>query len=139
MTSDILRPIMRPLFKYEWIINMAKKPASQDWHRADIVAAFRKRNTTLARHSRQLGFTSTYLAQATGHAYPKAERLIADFLGVAPHSIWPSRYHADGTPRSGRGERGRGRHPSNLTRKQNSTPISTNGNVNTKHEDKQAA
>jgi Ner family transcriptional regulator len=56
---------------------MAKKPAPQDWHRADIVAAFRKRNTTLARYSRQCGYTSTWLAQATGRAYPRAERVIA--------------------------------------------------------------
>lgn len=118
---------------------MAKKPAPQDWHRADIVAAFRKRNTTLARHSRQLGYTSTWLAQATGRAYPRAERAIAEFLGVSPQTIWPSRYHADGTPRSGRGERGLGRHHSYYTAKMNNTPVTNKSNVNVALEDKQAA
>ena len=118
---------------------MAKKPAPQDWHRADIVAAFRKRNTTLAHYSRNQGYTSTWLAQATGRPYPRAERVIAEFLGVTPQTIWPSRYHADGSPRSGRGERGIGRHPSNLKRSQNSTPISLNDNVNADMQVKQAA
>ncbi len=107
---------------------MPKKPASQDWHRADIVAAFRKRNTTLARYSRQCGYTSTWLAQATGRPYPKAERVIAEFLGISPQTIWPSRYHADGTPRSGRGERGFGRHHSYYSKKQQESNNTLNTN-----------
>lgn len=119
---------------------MAKKPADQDWHRADIVAAFRKRNTTLARYSRQCGYTSTWLAQATGRAYPKAERVIAEFLGVTPSTIWPSRYHPDGTPRSGRGERGIGRHYTNLKGyKRNDTPLNAARNVENHIQNKQAA
>lgn len=118
---------------------MPKKPASPDWHPADVVAAFKKRGTSITRVARELGMNDSYLRQALNKPYPKAERLLANFLKLTPQQIWPSRYHADGTPKSGRGERGLGRHPSNLTRKQNSTPISTNGNVNTKHEDKQAA
>lgn len=119
---------------------MPKKPASQDWHRADVIAAFKKRGTSITRVARELGMNDSYLMQALNKPYPKAERLLAQYLGLTPQTIWPTRYHPDGTPKSGRGERGLGRHPSNLkTHKQNSTPISTNGNVNTNHEDKQAA
>lgn len=47
-------------------------------------------------------------AQALKHPWPRAERIIADALGRAPQAIWPSRYHPDGRPKSGRGERGLG-------------------------------
>ncbi|MBI6262380.1 helix-turn-helix domain-containing protein, partial [Proteus mirabilis] len=49
-----------------------------DWHPADIIAALRKRGTTLA--------------NALSRPWPKGEKIIADFLGVAPSEIWPSRY-----------------------------------------------
>lgn len=42
--------------------------------------------------------------------WPKAERIIAEFIGVSAREIWPSRYHHDGAPKSGRGERGIGRY-----------------------------
>lgn len=117
---------------------MAKKPAPKDWHPADIVAAFRKRNTTLARYSRECGYTRSYLSQAVGRAYPKAERVIAEFLNTTPQAIWPSRYHPDGSPRSGRGERGIGRHHSYYAKK-NDTPVTNKSNVNAVPADKQAA
>ncbi|HAF00428.1 MAG TPA: transcriptional regulator [Methylophilaceae bacterium] len=127
------------MLKNNETFNVSKKTAPQDWHRADIVAAFRKRNTTLAHYSRNQGYTSTWLAQATGRPYPRAERVIAEFLGVTPQTIWPSRYHADGTPRSGRGERGKGRHKSYFEAKKNHTPVTNKGNVKNDIQNKQAA
>lgn len=93
---------------------MSKKPASQDWHRADLIAAFKKRGTTITRVARELGMCDSYLNQATFKPYPKAEQILAQFLGMNPQDIWPSRYNADGTPKSGRGERGIGRHHTRL-------------------------
>lgn len=93
---------------------MSKKPASQDWHRADVIAAFKKRGTTITRVARELGMCDSYLMQATGKPYPKAERILAEYLGMNPQDIWPSRYNLDGTPKSGRGERGLGRHYTRL-------------------------
>lgn len=93
---------------------MSKKPASQDWHRADVIAAFKKRGTTITRVARELGMCDSYLNQATFKPYPKAEQILAKFLGMNPQDIWPSRYNADGTPKSGRGERGIGRHHTRL-------------------------
>ncbi|SDK54179.1 transcriptional regulator, Nlp family [Methylophilus rhizosphaerae] len=110
---------------------MPKKPASSDWHRADVIAAFKKRDTSITRVAREKGMNNSYLLGALNKPYPKAERMLAEFLGVTPQTIWPSRYHADGSPKSGRGERGLGRHPSNLAKNsQNSTPSTVNGNVN---------
>ena len=63
-----------------------------DWHPADIIAALRKRGTSLAAVSRNAGLASSTLANALTRRWPKGERLIADALGVAPEQIWPSRY-----------------------------------------------
>jgi Ner family transcriptional regulator len=91
-------------------IDKTKKPASEDWHKADIVAAIWKRDTSLQRLSRQRDYSDAALATALHRPWPKAERIIAGVIGVAPHAIWPSRYNEDGTSKSGRGERGIGRY-----------------------------
>lgn len=63
-----------------------------DWHPADIIAALRKRGTTLAAVSRAAGLSSSTLANALTRPWPKGEWLIADRLEVHPAEIWPSRY-----------------------------------------------
>lgn len=92
------------------LLNTPKKPVVKDWHRADIIAAVRKKDTTLYGLSRTLGYKRTTLSNALYTPAPKYERLIAEFLDTTPQKIWPSRYHLDGTPKSGRGERGLGRY-----------------------------
>jgi len=89
---------------------MSKKPAPQDWHRADVIAAIRKAGSNLAELSRSHGYVGGTLRNALYMPCPGYEQLIAEFLNTKPQAIWPSRYHADGTPKSGRGERGRGRY-----------------------------
>ncbi len=90
-------------------VNTPKKPASQDWHPADIVAALWKRGMSLRRLSRLHGYGDDSLKNAMRFPWPRAEGVIATFLELHPADIWPSRYHEDGSPRSGRGERGIGR------------------------------
>jgi len=90
-------------------LDTRKKPAPQDWHRADIKAALEKRGFSLARLSRLNGYARSSAQMALHLPWPKMERLIAGALDKQPQEIWPSRYHADGTPKSGRGERGLGR------------------------------
>ncbi|MEX3614460.1 MAG: helix-turn-helix transcriptional regulator [Burkholderia gladioli] len=94
-------------------INTSKKTVPQtplrDWHRADIKAALEKAGWTLRKLSMAYGYTPGALKNALQIPWPKAEAIIADAIGVPRHVIWPSRYHADGSPRSGRGERGTGR------------------------------
>lgn len=70
-----------------------KKPASQDWHRADIVAALRKAGWSLRRLSVHHGYAApTTLKNALDRHWPKGERIIAAAIGVDPADIWPSRY-----------------------------------------------
>ena len=64
----------------------------QDWHQADIIAAIKKKGTTLAAVSRDAGLSSTTLSNALTRKWPKGERLIAEAIGVKAETIWPSRY-----------------------------------------------
>lgn len=86
-------------------MNDEKKLITGDWHRADIIAAVRKTKTNLQALSRRYGLSRTTLSNALYSPCPRYERLIAEHIGVTPQTIWPSRYHLDGTPKSGKGER----------------------------------
>ncbi|MCA6951585.1 helix-turn-helix domain-containing protein [Pectobacterium polaris] len=66
----------------------------QDWHPADIIAALKKRGTSLSAVSRNAGLASSTLANALKRHWPKGERLIAEALGSSPEQVWPSRYNA---------------------------------------------
>ncbi|EEE7083302.1 transcriptional regulator [Salmonella enterica subsp. enterica serovar Pensacola] len=68
------------------------KGTLQDWHRADIVAALRKRGISLAQLSRDQGLASRTLNNAFERHYPKAESIIAQALDMIPEQLWPSRY-----------------------------------------------
>lgn len=63
-----------------------------DWHSADIIAALKKRGTTLSAVSREVGLASSTLANTLIRHWPKGERLIAQAVGVPPEQIRPSRY-----------------------------------------------
>lgn len=91
-------------------LNMAKKPTPQDWHRADVKAALDKAGTSMAKLSREHDYSSGSLRMALRLPWPKAEAIIAAALDIPPQTIWPSRYHPDGSPKSGRGQRGLGRY-----------------------------
>lgn len=64
-----------------------------DWHSADIIAALKKRGTTLAALSRSQGYSSSTLANALARSWPRGERIIATALEIQPEEIWPSRYN----------------------------------------------
>lgn len=65
---------------------------NEDWHQADIIAALRKKGTTLAAVSRTAGLSSSTLANALSRPWPKGEKLISQAIGVPASAIWPSRY-----------------------------------------------
>ncbi|CAM4007628.1 helix-turn-helix domain-containing protein [Rahnella victoriana] len=71
---------------------MNKAQNYTDWHQADIIAALRKRGTTLAAVSRSVGLSSSTLSNALSRSWPKGEKVIAQALDVHPSVIWPSRY-----------------------------------------------
>lgn len=76
-----------------------KKASREDWHPADILAAFHKSGLTLRELSRRCGIkgSSTLSKAMVDTAYPINERRIAEALGMQPQDIWPTRYNADGT------------------------------------------
>jgi Ner family transcriptional regulator len=78
---------------------MSKSAVSQktdengsDWHRADIVAALKKRNLSVRQLSRNAELSENTLANALRSPWPKGERIIAEAIGLTPQEIWPSRY-----------------------------------------------
>lgn len=72
---------------------MAKKQIKkQDWHRADVKAALEKKGLTLKALALNEGLAESTLSNVFRVNYPKAQRIIAHALGVAPETIWPSRY-----------------------------------------------
>ncbi len=123
------------MYKANTTLNKPKKPDSvkQDWHAADIVAAVRKTGNSLQRLSRENHLADSTLGQALYRPYPKCEAIIASYLNTTPQVIWPSRYNLDGTPKSGRGQRGLGRHYSRLkahkTSNNDDTPTTKSRNV----------
>lgn len=74
----------------------------KDWHLEEIKAEVRKRGKTLAALSIENGYGAGVCSKALKHPWPAVERLIAAYLGVAPSSIWPSRYNRNGTPQKER-------------------------------------
>ncbi|WP_130833637.1 helix-turn-helix domain-containing protein [[Erwinia] mediterraneensis] len=71
----------------------------EDWHPADIIAALRKKGTSLAAVSRQAGLSSSTLANALSRPWPKGEWIIAEAINIHPSEIWPSRYYDPVTKR----------------------------------------
>lgn len=71
----------------------------KDWHPADILAALKKRGTSMAAVSRSAGLASSTLANALVRPWPKGEWLIANALSMHPSQIWPSRYANTTHPR----------------------------------------
>lgn len=61
-------------------------------HRADIIAALKKRGLSLAQLSRNEGLHPRTLNNSLDRKYPKAERIIANALEMNPEDIWPERY-----------------------------------------------
>jgi len=73
-------------------MSVEQQKPRMNWHTADIIAALRKRKTTLAALSREAGLSSSTLANALNRPWTKGEQLIADALGIPASEIWPNRY-----------------------------------------------
>lgn len=68
-----------------------------DWHPEDIKAEIRKRGATLSALARGAGMSPNALGHALSLPRAEAEHVIAAFLDIHPMTIWPSRYHGDGS------------------------------------------
>ena len=64
----------------------------ENMHRADIVAALRKRNMSLSSLGREHNLSPYTLKNDLDKPYTKAEKIIAEAIGMTPEDIWPGRY-----------------------------------------------
>ena len=62
------------------------------WHHADIVAAVKKKGTTMRALSLDSGFAASTLQASLYRVHPAAHTVIATFLGRTRHDIWPAWY-----------------------------------------------
>lgn len=69
------------------------------WHPQDIMAAIRKRGSNLRQLGLGHGFTSTTMHACLTRRWPNAHLVIAQFLGVTRHEIWPQWYDRQDRPR----------------------------------------
>ncbi len=67
--------------------------STENWHRADILAAIKKKGGTLAQLSRSHGLHARTLYNALERHWPKGEQIIADYIGEEVRNIWPERYN----------------------------------------------
>jgi Ner family transcriptional regulator len=66
------------------------------WHRADIIAAIHKRDTNLSRLSILHDYAESTLRAALQKPRTPANRIIAKFLGVPMHELWPQWFDRSG-------------------------------------------
>ena len=66
-----------------------------DWHRADIIAALKKRGTSVTALCRENGLAPGTLSNTLRSPWPKGERITAAAIGVEPEQIWPNRYQQE--------------------------------------------
>ena len=66
-------------------------------HPADIKAAIEKRNQSLTSLARKHVYSQSAFSLAIRKPYPRAEKIIAQFLGISLHRLFPDRWHSDGT------------------------------------------
>jgi len=67
-----------------------------NWHKADIHAAVRKAGSNMSEIGRSVGLKRQTMYWALIFPHFRANRAIADFLGVSLHEIWPQWFDADG-------------------------------------------
>jgi|WetSurMetagenome_2_1015567.scaffolds.fasta_scaffold153108_2 Ner family transcriptional regulator len=65
-------------------------------HTEEIKAAIRIRAGTMANLARSWGYKSVAIRMCLFKPYPKLEKKIAEYLGVKPEQLWPSRYDSKG-------------------------------------------
>jgi Ner family transcriptional regulator len=80
-----------------WSCVLGLSDENDGWHRADVMAAVRKRGSNLAKIARGVGLSRTTMYWAFIRPHPRANRAIADFLGVPLNELWPHWFDSDGT------------------------------------------
>ncbi len=65
-------------------------PAQEDMHPADVIAALRKRGTSLRKIAMENGYS--HIQRVLTSPWLAAEQLVARALDKRPEDLWPSRY-----------------------------------------------
>jgi Ner family transcriptional regulator len=65
-------------------------PSQEDMHPADVIAALRKRGTSLRRIAMENGYS--HIQRVLTSPWLAAEQLVAKALDQRPEELWPSRY-----------------------------------------------
>lgn len=87
------------------------------WHRADIIAALRKKGLTLEGLGRSNGKAQSSMSAALLKPSRGCNQIIADIIGVSLHELWPEWFDQTGTL-IGRKARTPSRGPSTQKRKE---------------------
>lgn len=69
------------------------------WHPADIMAAVRKRGSSLRRLGVDHGFNPDTFRKALTKQMPGAHQVISRFIGIPVHQLWPQFYGPSGEKR----------------------------------------
>jgi Ner family transcriptional regulator len=75
------------------IVNMSTNKATisqEDMHPADVIAALRKRGTSLRKVAQENGYS--HIQRVLTSPWLAAEQMVAKALGTKPEALWPSRY-----------------------------------------------
>lgn len=70
--------------------------ASEDWTQNEVLFAVKNRGSNLSKLAEASGYENRralYVVFYRKNA-PTAQKIIADFLGLSPEEIWPSRYQS---------------------------------------------
>lgn len=86
-----------------------KPDTPADWRPRQVIAALDAKGWTCRTLAEHHGVGITTITDALRNPYPVSEKRISQALGIHPSTIWPSRYHPDGTSKAKlRGPRKRG-------------------------------
>lgn len=71
----------------------------QGWHPQDIIAEVRKRGSSLARLTREHGFSRDVLYKCLTQRFPNGHNVVAAAIGQTKHALWPQWYDQNDLPK----------------------------------------
>jgi Ner family transcriptional regulator len=80
------------VFKLKMVAMSTNKATSsqEDMHPADVIAALRKRGTSLRKIAHENGYS--HIQRVLTSPWLAAEQMVAKALDTKPEALWPSRY-----------------------------------------------
>ena len=69
-----------------------RKTQKKAWDAPGILAEVKRKGSTLTGLAEANGLNSSACRTALSRPFPAADKVIADFIGVSLHELWPDRY-----------------------------------------------